>query len=132
MASTCLHLNVYILRPLDHSEKLLANAQYDWLRKEGQMQGWRPVKDGLEAQELANEGELVVVAFKEADATKHGHIAIVRPSTRVSRSFTRSGPEIIQAGTDNFQSTSVKEGFHHHKSAWPKGVRYYARGTSSK
>src|SRR5579883_3230182 len=34
VAATCLKLGVYILRPPDHAESQLANAQCDWLRKE--------------------------------------------------------------------------------------------------
>ena len=75
-------LDVYILRPPEHSSTMLANAQYDWLPDKGKERGWQPVKSGIEAQQLANQGQLVVAVYKEADPKKHGHIALIRPSAK--------------------------------------------------
>ena len=127
VAATAMKLNVYILRPPEHSTEMLANAQLDWLKEEGPKKGWHPVKGPVEAQNLANKGYLVVASFKEADPRKHGHIAIVRPSTKSEKAIEEDGPQIIQAGMENHNSTSAKEGFKHHPGAFKEGkIHYYA------
>lgn len=118
--------DVYILRPPEHPTVMLANAQFDWLKDDGSKKGWKPVKGPVEAQHLANKGDLVVAAFKEADPKKHGHIAVVRPSTKTDKAVEEEGPQIIQAGMTNYNSTSVKEGFKHHPGAFKDGhIRYF-------
>lgn len=138
VAAVCVKFNVDMLRPLKanetkehappgliHSEVFLANAQADWLKKDGKESGWEHVKTALEAQQLANAGKLVVVAFKAKEKSKPGHIAIVRPWKKTEAEIDKEGPEIIQAGATNYEHTSVREGFRHHEGAWPDGVRYY-------
>lgn len=39
VAAAAKRLGIYILRPPQHGQVLLANAQYDWLAAEGQQQG---------------------------------------------------------------------------------------------
>ncbi len=80
VASAAKQLGVYVLRPPEHGQTLLANAQYDWLHDKGGAFGWSPLPDGREAQRAANRGFLVVVAYKNHNDSKPGHIAIVRPS----------------------------------------------------
>lgn len=63
VASAAKQLGVYILRPPEHGQVLLANAQFDWLAKDGAGKGWRHLKDGSQAQEEANKGEFVVAAY---------------------------------------------------------------------
>jgi hypothetical protein len=119
-------LGVYMLRPPEHGQILLASAQAKWFSsEEGRHDGWRGVRDAKEAQALANQGSLVVVVFQSPDAHKPGHIAIVRPSTKSSERLEESGPQITQAGQQNYISTTVKNGFRSHAGAWPDGVRYY-------
>ncbi|MFO0966357.1 MAG: hypothetical protein U0793_12340 [Gemmataceae bacterium] len=126
-AAACERLGIYILRPPEHSETLLANAQFDWLAGEGHKHGWTPVKTAREAQALANKGMLVVATFKSPDPKKSGHIAIVRPSAKSAEAIAREGPQVIQAGLHNHISASLKTGFGSHPEAWSKGeVRYYA------
>jgi hypothetical protein len=126
-AAACKRLGIYLLRPPDHSDVLLANAQYDWLHKEGEGQGWRAVKSPVEAQRLANQGTLVVAVYKAKDEKKPGHIAIVHPSTRSEANILEDGPQIIQAGMSNYNSTTLREGFKHHPAAWGENqVRYFA------
>jgi hypothetical protein len=126
-AVVCGKLGVYLLRPPEHEAKLLANAQSDWLAGEkAAKQGWKEVKGAAKAQQLANEGQLVVVVFREKDDARPGHVAIVRPSTRNDDQIKETGPQVIQAGATNSSSISVKEGFKNHKGAWPDGVRYFA------
>jgi hypothetical protein len=126
-AAACLRLDIYLLRPPEHPTQLLANAQCDWLFKSGKEQGWTQVPDGHRAQHFANEGYLVVAVFKESDPKRHGHIAIVRPSTKSSEMIDAEGPQITQAGGHNYRSTSLKMGFGNHPDAWgKKEVRYFA------
>ncbi|HEX7615959.1 MAG TPA: hypothetical protein VF554_11875 [Thermoanaerobaculia bacterium] len=127
VAAFCFRQDVYILRPPEHSSTLLANAQFDWLASEGRDKGWKPVGSSIEAQHLANRGIVVVATYRESDPKKPGHIAIVRPSTKSDRSIEEEGPQIIQAGMTNDNSTTLREGFKHHPAAWKKGaVRYFA------
>jgi hypothetical protein len=79
-----------------------------------------------EAQQLANGGSLVLVVFQNSDRHVPGHIAIVRPSDKSMHALEENGPEIIQAGNQNYARTNVRIGFQHHAGAWPDGVIYYA------
>ncbi len=120
-------LGVYMLRPPEHGQVLLANAQAQWFRSPaGRRGGWQAVADAHEAQSLANRGNLVVVVFESPDSHRPGHIAIVRPSHRSARLLAENGPEIMQAGQKNYAKTSTKVGFLAHPGAWPGGVLYYA------
>lgn len=132
VAAAAKHLGVYILRPPEHPQTLLANAQYDWLASEdGRQGGWRPVHDGLEAQSLANQGELVLAAYRNHHDDKPGHIAVVRPSDKTERDIVRDGPQIAQAGSINYRSTDLRRGFAGHPAAWAKGeLRYYAHAVN--
>ena len=56
VAAAAKRLNVYILRPPEHLQVLLANAQYDWLPDEGQRRGWSEVVGAEVAQQHANHG----------------------------------------------------------------------------
>jgi hypothetical protein len=134
VAAACARREVYILRPPEHAQIRLANAQAGWLRREGGKHGWKPVQSAWEAQQYANKGDLVVAAYKETGAKtvkgkvvpRPGHIALVRPSTRGKASVAKDGPQIIQAGGTNANSTTLKKGFSHHPNAWGKHqVRFY-------
>src|SRR5579863_10452944 len=59
-AAMAKRLNIYVLRPPDHSQTLLANAQMGWLARDGGEYGWRELHSYVEAQEGANRGELVL------------------------------------------------------------------------
>ncbi len=128
VAAAAKRLGVYILRPPEHPQVLLANAQVDWLDSdEGRNKGWRSVRDGFEAQALANSGSLVVAAYKNHHDDKPGHIAIVRPSNKGEAAILREGPQITQAGGTNYRSTTLVQGFAGHPAAWSRSeVRYYA------
>ncbi len=126
VAEACRRMGIYILRPPEHATSLLANAQYDWLSKAGKSEGWHHVQGGERAQHYANLGYIVVAVYKEGDPKKPGHVAIVRPSTKSAEKIQLEGPQIIQAGAQNAQSTSLKTGFSHHPNAWGKQqVRYF-------
>jgi len=124
-------MGVYMLRPPEHGQVLLANAQAEWFRSPaGRQGGWHPVKDARDAQSLANRGNLVVVVFESPDPHRPGHIAVVRPAHRPERLLEENGPEITQAGQKNYTKTSTKVGFQVHQGAWPGGVLYYAHPVS--
>jgi hypothetical protein len=122
-------LNVYMLRPPEHSQILLASAQTQWFHSDGGAKsGWKPLEGpGHDrwAQELANQGNLVVIAYESPDPHKPGHIVIVRPSEKSLDALHSEGPQIAQAGTQNYTSSIAARSFENHAGAWPDGVRYY-------
>jgi hypothetical protein len=125
VASAAKQLGVYILRPPEHGQMLLANAQFEWLRDKGAADGWLPVADTSEAQRSANAGRLVVATFENPDPQQPGHIAIVRPSDRDRASLEADGASIIMAGEQNYNSTTVRHGFANHPTAWDDNqIRY--------
>lgn len=125
-AAAAKRLGVYILRPPEHGQVLLANAQAKWLASEqAESQGWHRLAGARAAEEQANRGNLVVVVFANPDEHEPGHVAIVRPSEKSAEALERNGPDIIQAGNYNHTRTIVRIGFENHPGAWPDGVRYY-------
>jgi hypothetical protein len=129
VAAAAKQLGIYLLRPPEHPQILLANAQYDWLATQGAAQGWQPLKDEVDAQNHANRGFLVVATYKNHHDDKPGHIAIVRPSDKSVAALHAEGPQITQAGGTNYRSTTLKQGFAGHPAAWGEHeVRFYAHG----
>lgn len=127
VAAAAQKLGIYILRPPEHSPVLLANAQYDWLEGPGQAQGWSALPDMYAAQAAANDGQFVVAVFKNRNDDRPGHIAIVRPSSKTRDQITAEGPDITQAGVQNFVSTTVQAGFAHHPLAFADNeILYFA------
>lgn len=114
VAAACERLGVYILRPPEHSQTFLANAQQEWLRGQGRARGWEPVSSGEEAQRLANRGDVVVASYHNPNPRKPGHVALVRPSTKSDRRIAAEGPEVIFAGIHNHNRASLVVGFRHH------------------
>jgi hypothetical protein len=126
-AAAAKQLGIYLLRPPEHPQILLANAQYDWLATQGAAQDWQPLKDEVDAQNHANRGFLVVATYKNHHDDKPGHIAIVRPSDKSVTALHAEGPQITQAGGTNYRSTTLMQGFAGHPAAWGKHeVRFYA------
>ena len=125
-AATAMRLGVYLLRPPEHGQVLLANAQAEWLQSEdGRQAGWSAVSDMRQAQRLANEGKLALAVYESPDKHVPGHIAIVRPSKRSLATLNNDGPELIQAGEHNYNRVNARVGFEHHTGAFPDGIRYY-------
>jgi hypothetical protein len=125
-AAAAKKMGIYMLRPPEHGQALLANAQAKWLSsEEAQRDGWQKVAGAEEAQAEANRGNLMVVVFANPDKHEPGHVAIVRPSEKSRRELEHDGPQIIQAGQHNHVSTMVRIGFANHPGAFPHGVRYY-------
>jgi hypothetical protein len=125
-AAVAKRLDVYLLRPPEHGQQLLANAQAEWLDSDaGRKAGWRRVADMRKAQRLANEGNLVLALYQNPDKHVPGHVAIVRPSEKSSEAMEENGPELIQAGEHNHSKINVRIGFENHPGAWPDKVLYY-------
>ena len=123
-AAAAERLGIYLLRPPEHSQLFLANAQYDWLAAKGARHGWIALANAVEAQNRANQGDLVVVVHRNPDPHRHGHIAIVRPDPKSIADVEREGPQITEAGDTNYRSTTVSVGF---PRAWAQhDVRFYA------
>ena len=132
VAAAAKRAGIYILRPPEHKQILLANAQYDWLAGDGAAQGWQGLSDALEAQRRANQGWFVVATYKNHHDDKPGHIAIVRPSDKGVEAIREEGPQITQAGGTNYRSVALKVGFAGHPAAWGRQeVRYYAHAVDN-
>ncbi len=130
VAAACVKLGAPMLTP--PPQTFLAGKQQDWLLKEGKDRGWREVS-AAEAQQAANEGQVVVASWKNPDPKKPGHIVIVRPSAKDAAALAAEGPDVCQAGRTNYNRTSVKEGFKNHPDAWAKGeILYFAWKPSEK
>jgi hypothetical protein len=128
-AAAAERLGVYLLRPPEHSQALLANAQYDWLAREGARRG--PLADAIDALNRANFGDLVVAAYRNHDDDKPGHIAIVRPDDKTVADIERDGPQVTQAGSTNHRSITLRLGFAGHPLAWEgHEVRFYAHAVN--
>jgi hypothetical protein len=131
-AAAAKKFDVYLLRPPEHGQVLLSNAQADWLPSAaGKQAGWRTVGNMQEAQRLANQGNLVLVIFQNPDRHMPGHIAIVRTSKRSEETLEADGPELIQAGEHNHNKINTRVAFEHHPGAWPDGVRFYVHTIST-
>jgi putative intracellular protease/amidase len=116
VAAVADRLAIPLLRPPEHGVVLLANAQYDWLAADaGKRAGWVALKDGAAAQAAANDGRLVLASLKNPDATRPGHIAVVRPGTKDAGLLAQEGPDVMQAGGTNALRTSLRKGFGNHK-----------------
>jgi len=130
VAAVCAAFNVYILRPPEHREWLLANAQCRWLESEGSSEGWTPVPDGATAQRLANQGNIVIACYQNPDRDDAGHVAAVRPSAKTLGRIEAEGPDIAQAGGHNYNRTTVRNGFRLHSKAWRDSrILYYSHET---
>lgn len=125
VASFARQLGVYILRPPEHGDILLANAQMRWLSEDGPARGWRRLPDVAAAQASANRGSLTVAVFENVDRHKAGHIAFIRPGTPDANRLAAQGPDVTQAGAVNALAMPLRQAFAHHSGAWPDQIRYF-------
>ncbi len=126
VAAATERVGVYVLRPPEHGVVLLANAQFDWFASDaGKKAGWVAMKDGAAAQAAANDGRLVLASLKNPDATKSGHIAIVRPGNKDADLLAKDGPDVMQAGGTNYLRTTLRKGFGNHKKEYDQ-IAFYA------
>jgi len=120
-------LGIYLLRPPEHSQILLANAQTRWLAGDAAVgQGWTKLDGTISAQSHANWGDLVLILYQNPNPKKPGHIAIVRPSLKTQQELEEKGPDVAQAGTQNHSNWDAKHAFLGHAGAWPNGVQYFS------
>jgi hypothetical protein len=144
-AAAAERLGVYLLRPPEHPQDWLANAQERWLNDQaGAKAGWtrlgRLADPGasLRAVVAANAGELVVaVYFQPPRSTptgpqqRAGHIAIIRPSNKPADRIEAEGPDVIQAGERNYLSATLRSGFAAHREGLADGnIEYFAHKTA--
>jgi len=120
VAAACDQLGAYILRPPQHGQTLLANAQHAWLINDGGSKGWVRIHRLAEAQDLANRGFLVVASYKSPDPERSGHICLVRPADKSAEQIENEGPEVISVGMENYPDTTMKQAFSHHPGAFSK------------
>lgn len=130
-------LGIYLLRPPEHSQMWLANAQERWLNS-AEDTGWQRIGRlsdpgaSLKAVDLANNGKLVVAVYYQpphmtpnGPQKRPGHIAIVRPSDKPLAEIEADGPDVIQAGMQNHQLVPMRLGFASHKAGWTSGAIEY-------
>ncbi|MDQ1097693.1 MULTISPECIES: hypothetical protein [Chryseobacterium] len=131
VAAACERMGIYILRPPEHRQELLANAQFSWLNsKQAKNYGWHRIDTNVlyEAQRLADQGYMVVACAQNPDRHKPGHIALVMPSDRSGENLRENGPVLIQASGKNSVDKSFRDSFRHHISDWntfSDDVRFY-------
>ncbi len=126
-AAAAKRLGIYLLRPPEHGQVLLANAQSEWLAEMGEREGWRALDGPLQAQSAANAGRFVVASYHNHSDDRPGHIAIVRPAEKTAGMIDEEGPDVIQAGSHNATRVSLRQGFAGHPHAWEDAeIAYYA------
>lgn len=121
VAAACERRGIYILRPPEHRQELLANAQFKWLNSEQASDfGWHRINKNIlyEAQQRANEGYVVVVCAQNQDVHKPGHIALVMPSDLSKEQIHENGPVLIQSSTKNSVDGLFRNSFRHHIINW--------------
>jgi hypothetical protein len=136
-AAVAERLGIYLLRPPEHGQNFLADAQERWLNSPA-ANGWNRIGrvadpgSSLRAVALANQGKLVVAIYFEpplqtiaGPKEESGHIAIVRPSEKSPALIESEGPDEIQAGLYNHRLVALRDGFRSHKSAWATGAIEY-------
>ena len=149
VAATAQTLDIYVLRPPDHGQELLANAQADWLAGAGdspaqtaEEAGWTVLgSSGDEgaldaAAAAAGMGRLVLAIYKASPTTdsngqvhQHpGHVCIVRPPDSAG-AVGDEGPEVMSVGETNGSRLSMQAAFRDHRGAWPSAIQLYAHRT---
>jgi hypothetical protein len=63
--------------------------------------------------------------LKNPDATKSGHIAIVRPGVKDAELLAKEGPDVMQAGGTNALRTPLRKGFGNHSKEYDQ-ITFYA------
>jgi hypothetical protein len=88
VAALAERLGAYVLRPPEHKQELLANAQMRWLHDLGAEQGWQALASYVAAQAAANRGELVLEASRTRTATGPAISRSCGRATRHAKSWT--------------------------------------------
>lgn len=139
VAAACKILNIYILRPPDHTEILLANAQFQWLpTRAAKLLGWHQIVNTnvnaiyFAAQQYANKGFVVVAVYKNPIVSIPGHIALVMPNEISAQQLLNDGPSVTMAGSNNFKLISLKMAFKNHINQWPEPAILFYYNDNSK
>jgi len=140
--------HLYILRPPNHPQLRLANAQVDWLGGVGtesgptaSESGWTPLGASGDnvvldaAITAANAGKLVIARYfqpptEQPDGTQTqgaGHICVVRPQDSFP---SDEGPQVATPGVQNFKSASMMFAFGDHPLAWPDNIQLFVDDTA--
>lgn len=125
-------LGIYILRPPIYPNGWhdMANYQDLWFKtNSGTPYGWLAILNSstnmVVAQDLANQGNLVIACYLNPDISSSGHTAVIHPYSNTVANITAVGPEECQAGTYNYNLTNVKTGFNEHPGAFPSNIDYF-------
>jgi hypothetical protein len=114
VAAVCARLKVVMAEPVP--ESFFPDSQYAWLVNEGTGSGWVAVGGDVEAQLLANQGWVVVAAWKSptstgGDRTTDGQTAVVHPDSKPVEAVADRGPTITVAGPQNHANIALKDSF---------------------
>lgn len=126
VAAACGRRGIYILRPPEHKQELLANAQFKWLTSDQARDfGWHPITKNIlfEAQKMADEGYMVVACAQNPDRHKSGHIALVMPADLSLLQLQQNGPVLIQSSTKNNVDALFRIAFRHHITDWSSAAQ---------
>jgi len=125
-------LGIYILRPPIYPGGWndMANYQDLWFKTNSQTPyGWLTISNsstnGIIAQDLANQGYLVIASYLNPDINDSGHTAVVHPYSNTVANIMAVGPEECQAGTYNYNLTNIATGFNEHPDAFPSNINYF-------
>jgi hypothetical protein len=148
VAAIALDLDIYILRPPNHSQQLLANAQTEWLGGHAYPgpsaadSGWKDLggsgDEGVLAKAVAaaNAGKLVVAGYRQPPVKepgtgrlvqKSGHVVVVRP--QLEKFPADKGPLVTMAGDRNWREIHMGPAFGSHPDAWPNAIRLFVHNT---
>lgn len=110
VAAVCAELKVPM--PPATGDHLLPAFQHEWLVSDGPKKGWVEV-GALEAQLLANQGWVVIAAWKDAGSGRSvaAQTAIVRPNRKPAEEIAPNGPRVVTAGVNNYNDVALKDGF---------------------
>jgi hypothetical protein len=111
--AVCARMKVIMAEP--DPENSFPDRQYDWLVDQGTASGWVAVGGDVEAQLLANQGWIVVAAWKsptgQSERILDGEMAIVHPDSKPVETVADRGPSIIVAGQQNHADIALKDSF---------------------
>ena len=111
-ASVAERLGIPLLRPPAHSQTFLASDQKRFIDVFGADVGWRKTSSLIELQAAANRGMFAVIARESLDPSVSGHIAVVRPNSCSNVAILNTtGPQMTQAGTNNYNNVTAKSVF---------------------
>jgi hypothetical protein len=100
--------------PSPDEVNFLPQNQYDWLLFDGKPKGWIALGE-VEAQLLANQGWIVIAAWKNPAAAGErqtaGVVAVVRPDNKPVGEVASAGPTVTLAGQQNLKSVPLGKAF---------------------